>query len=299
MDIFNLPDSIEDFFGTNQVIKSEPKSLQRTPEWYEQRRGKFTGSGIKSLMGVSASTSKLEWGRPEKLVDFSETAKKYVFNKAKEIQRKKVLKRSIGKNGEYGETAEKIVLELLKIKYPDYKFEDVGFIEFIKDIAGASGDGLINYDTGLEIKLATNWDTLYLREQLKVDQSHQDFWQIHSEMLALNVKKLMYVVAEPPEYLEDMNINDLSVQIVDASPIHQQAIKQRCMIGNDAILRYLSGVNFHRAIEQACTEYETPGNLTTSGSEIFEIPSREQMDAGTNEIKTEPKPDKPIVDVPF
>ena len=274
--------------------KPEPESLQRTPEWYEQRRGKFTGSEIYKLMGVSRSTSKIEWGRPEKLIDFSETAKKYIFGKAKERQRKKVLKRSIGKNGEYGEIAEKIVIELLKKIYPDYKFEDVGFLEFIKDIAGASGDGLVNYDLALEIKFATTWGTLYLREQLKVDQSHQDFWQIHSEMLALNVKKCMYVVAEPPEYLEDMNLDHLSIQIVGASPIHQQALIQRCHIGNDAIDRYLKGVDFHEAVRQACTQYETPGEQ--------ELPEIGEWDMNSKPVLTTTKPlelPSKKIDIPF
>ncbi len=260
MNIYQIPNNIPNIFDIPfEYEVNQDDSLQRNTKWFKDREGEFTGSEINKLMAVSKSTSSIEWGRPEKLIDFSETAKKYIFGKAKERQRKKVLKRSIGKNGEYGEQAEKLVITLLKILYPDYKFEDTGFIEFIKNIAGASPDGLINYIMALEIKLATTWDTLYLREQLVFDYKHQDFWQVQSEMLALNVKKCMYVVAEPPEYLEDMELADLSIQIVDASPIHQEAIKQRCMIGNDAIVRYLSGVNFHEAIRQAITEYVAPG----------------------------------------
>ena len=272
------------------------ESLQRTPEWYKDREGEFTGSEISKLMGVDRSFSKIEWGRPEKLVAFNETAKKYIFGKAKERQRNKVLKRSIGKNGEYGETAEKIVFELLKEKYPDYKFEGVGFIEFIKDIAGASPDGLINYDMGLEIKLATTWDTLYLREQFKVDHTHQDFWQIQTEMLALKVKKCMYVVAEPPEYLEDMNIDDLSIQYVKASPIHQQAIIQRCHIGNDAIFRYLAGTEFHEAVRQACTEYETPGNTCNNECLTEKAAKQDKLEQIDTLVS---RSGKPKIDIPF
>ena len=269
MNIFQLPNSVTDIFKVDMPIQ-ETESQQRTEQWFKSRLGRFTGSEIYKLMGTSRATSKIEWGRPEKLIDFSETAMKYVYNKAKERQRNKVLKRSIGFNGEYGTEAEKQIIELLKIKYPDYKFEDVGFMEFIKGIAGASPDGLVNYEFNLEIKAAMTWDTLYTRFETPFTQSHQDFWQIQSEMLALNVDKTMYVIAEPPEDLYKPEITDLSEKIVKASPIHQEAIKQRCLIGNDAILRYLSGINFHEAIRQACTEFETPGTMIEMKPEIIE-----------------------------
>lgn len=98
----------------------------------------------------------------------------------------------------------------------------------------------------------------------------------------------MYVVAEPPEHLEDMDIDDLSIEIVGVSPIHQEALIQRCHIGNDAILRYLSGVEFHEAVRQACTEYETPGV-----QEKPEIATQSDASKGVWPQK------KPIIKVPF
>ncbi len=252
MDIFKIK-SIHDIFDLH--IQSKPKSndLQRTPEWYEQRRGKFTGSEIHKLMGTS---NKMEWGRPEKLIDFNETAKKYVFSRAKERQRKKVIKKRMGRPANYGKEVESVILEMLKKEYPKYKFEEVGFIEFLKGIAGASCDGLVNYKMGLEMKGPVDWDTQYTRHEKPFDQKHSDFWQIQSGMLALNVNKFMYVLAEPPEDMYEPEIFDLSIKIVDASPIHQKAIIQRCEIGNEAINLYLSGMNFHEAIRQSCSNYE-------------------------------------------
>lgn len=266
MNIFHIPDSIQDIFDV-QVSTIEPgkENLQRTEKWFKDRLGKFTGSENHKLMGCTTSTSKIGWDREDKIIDFNETAKKYVYNKAKERQRKKVLKRSIGKNGEYGTEAEKMVMILLREKYPEYKFEEVGFIEFIEGIAGASGDGLVNYDMAQETKAATNWDALYTRFEIPFDQSHQDFWQIQSEMLALNVNKCLYVIAEPSEHLNEPIITDLSIKVVSSSPIHQQALIHRCMIGFKAIELYLSGVNFHESIRVACTEYGFSG-------EIKEIP---------------------------
>ena len=249
MDIFDQQ-TIDDLF--DQIPKQQTNDLQRTDAWFKEREGEFTGSENHKLMGTTRSTSKLDWGEPSKVIDFNETAKKYIFSKAKERQRKKVLKRSIGKNGEYGELAEKLVKKILSKKY---KIDEVGFTEFIPGIAGSSPDGLVDKKINLEIKLATGWDTLYSREQLAFDEKHQDFWQVNSEMLSLNVDKTLYVVAEPPEELFDMKITDLSTQIIDCSPIHQKALIHRCMIGDAAIKLFLSGVNIHDAILRACTNY--------------------------------------------
>ncbi len=255
--IYQLPDSLANIFdvGVNADFKQD-NSLQRTDQWFEDRRGKFTGSEIYKLMSCTKASKAYEWGRAEKTIDFSEIAKKYVFGKAKERQRKIVLRRSIGKNGDFGEEAEKIVFEMLKVKFSDYKFEKAKFLEFIEGIAGASPDGLVNYEMALEIKLAIIWDTLYTRHEIIFDYKHADFWQIQSEMLALNVKKCMYVVAEPPKDLYDMKIDDLSIKYIDCSPIHQKCIIDRCMIGNKAIELYLSGVNFHEAVRDSCSNYE-------------------------------------------
>lgn len=279
---------MEEIFKKNQdiydihvpAVKSE-ESLQRTPEWFKQREGKFTGSEIYKLMGVDRSFSKHEWGSPEKMVSFNETAKKYVFSKAMERKRNKVIRTHLGKAANYGVEQESVIVEMLIEK--GHKIKEVGFIEFIEGIAGASPDGLVNSNMALEIKASTNWDTLYSRHMILFDQSHGDFWQIQAEMLALKVKKCMYVVAEASEDMYEPNITDLSVQYVDSSPIHQEALIQRCMIGNDAIVRYLKGVEFHEAVRQACTEYETPGS-----QEIPKTPTQE------TKLTLKPK-----IDVPF
>ena len=257
MNIFEIENKALDIFDVNSNIEfKEDDKLQRTAEWFKQREGKFTGSEIHKLMGTTRASSKLEWGRAEKIIDFSETAKKYVYSKAKERQRNKVIRLASSVAMNYGTNSESVIIDMLKNIYPDYKFKEVGFIEFIKDIAGASPDGLLNDNMALEIKASTNWDTVYNRHETPFEQKHQDFWQIQSEMLALKVNKCMYVVAEPSESIFEPNITDLSIKIVDASIIHQQAIIQRCMVGNAAIKLYLSGVFFQEAIRSACTNYD-------------------------------------------
>lgn len=259
--MYELPDNVVQVFDCTIPIieKSQSEQLQRTQEWHNKRKGRFTGSKTKDLMSCGRSTSKMEWGRPEKLIDFSETAKKYIFSKAKERQRNKVVKTSSSHVMQYGTNNEIEVVKMLKEIYPDWLFNECDFIEFIPTIAGASPDRLIIRESdkiGLEIKCAVDWGTVYSRHEVPIDQSHDDFWQLQTEMLALNVNEIMYVVAEPSEDMFDPNITDLSIKFVQASPIHQKAIIDRCMIGNKAIELYLSGLDFQSSILKACTEYE-------------------------------------------
>lgn len=244
---------------------------QRTDEWFEDRRGRFTGSEMKKLMSCSDYSKRMEWGRAEKLIDFGKTARKYVYSRAKERQRKKVIKSATSAAMRYGSTYEDVVFGMLKEKYPREVFKKVGFIEFMEGVAGASPDGTVcifshgpngpaqiqKQIIGLEIKLSTDWGGVYSRHEVAIDQSHQDFWQLQAEMLALNVKEIMYVVAEPPVDIFEPEITDLSIRYVNASPIHQEALKQRCMIGDEAIRMYLNGnSDINECIQIACTNFE-------------------------------------------
>ena len=228
--------------------QAEP-SLQRSEEWVKQRLGRFTGSQIDELMSCSRASAKYEWGRPEKLIDLGDTAKKYIFAKAKERQRGKVIQATTSYAMKYGTEQESTVWNILLKKYP--RIQKTGFIEFISGVAGASPDGA-GSDFGIEIKCVTDWDGLYKRHIEPFDQSHDDFWQIQSEMLALECKKLLYAVAEPSENIFEPNITDISEKWVEASPIHQQAIIQRCKLGDMIIKKYLSGVEWHEAVRQGC-----------------------------------------------
>ena len=244
-----------------QFLEIPEEELQRTEQWFKDRLGRFTGSEMHKLMSCGRGSAKMEWGRPEKLIDFGETAKKYIYAKCKERQRNKVIKKLESIKMTFGKKQEDHVFELLEAKYPEYSFEKVGFIEFIPGVAGASPDGKATNKTtgeviGLEIKCSTDWDTLYSRHEEDFDKDHQDFWQIQSEMLALNVDKVMYVVAEPPETILNPVIEDLSIQIVERSPIHQLAIYQRCEIGEMVIQNFLSGMPFREAFYKAVSQYQ-------------------------------------------
>jgi len=268
MDLFSA-NSVTDLFDMPPMPVSE--NLQRTEKWFKDREGRFTGSEIYILMGTTRSTSKAEWGRPEKIIDLSETVKAYIYAKAKERQRKKVIRQSIGYNGTYGEIVEKLTKKMLIEKYPDINLKEVGFCEFIKGVAGASPDGQVFDNMALEIKGVMDWKMLYKRFETPFDESHKDFWQVTAEMTALNVAKCMYVVAEPSKDPFAPEIDNINEKIIEISPIHQEALIQRCMLGNDIIKLYLSGVNFQEAVRRGCTNFDFNTDVDTGEYETTYI----------------------------
>lgn len=255
MDYNSIFDFEIDYSFTNNSDVEEIEK-QRTEKWHKDREGKFTSSKIKELMACSKDSKSLNWDNKLKIIDLGEAAKKYIFSRAKERQRNIYLERPIGQNGTYGTEAEKVIIELIKAKYPDFIIEEVGFIEFIKGVAGASPDGnIINKNMGLEMKAATNWNGVYDRIEIPFTPKHQDFWQINSEMLALNVDSLLYVIAEPPKDLKNPEIKDISETIIIASKLHQKAIIERCTLGDIIIKKYLSGRSFSDALVLGKEEY--------------------------------------------
>ena len=235
-----------------EMIKVDEETLQRTAEWFEKRRGRFTGSKIKDLMSCSRSTAKIEWGRPEKLIDFGEKAKEYIYTKAKERQRGYAVQTPTTAAMSYGTENEDAVIELLPFDVEKCDFME---IEGLEGIAGASPDGRYE-DQNVEIKCATTWEQFYKRVELPFDQTHMDFWQVQTEMMAQKLNKTMYIVAEPSESIFEPNITSFTMRNTQASEIHQKAIYQRCEIGDEAIKLFLKGYSIHQAIQQACTEYE-------------------------------------------
>jgi len=240
-------------------ISEQSKELQRTEQWHADRLGKFTGSKIKELMSCSRSTAEMPWGRPEKLIDFGQAAKKYVYSRARERETGIAIKIKETKAMKYGTAGEEIVKELLKNKYPRATFEEVGFLEFITGVAGASPDWKAtqnNKSMGVEIKCSTNYDTEYSRLIEAFEQKHQDFWQVQTEMMALKVNKMLYVVAAPTENMNYEDIKEITVKPVDASPIHQNAIYERCLISEAVIKDYFETQDFNESFYKILSNYE-------------------------------------------
>lgn len=243
----------------------EDEQLQRTEKWHEQRRGRFTGSKIKDLMGTTRSTSKMGWDRPEKIVDFSETAIKYIYSRARERQTGKNIQLADNFQFAYGRAVEPMVFPKIQERLGGEIIEK-GFIEVpdFEGILGASCDNALN-DIPLEVKAAMNFETEYERTENDIEQSHKDFWQMQTEMLALKSPILYYVTAEPdadPVAIVKGEVEwdgDIIIQTVHASPIHQNAIKLRARIANRAIGLWMQEngkVRMRDCVKMAASNFE-------------------------------------------
>jgi hypothetical protein len=227
-------------------------SLQRTEEWLEKRKGRFTGSRIKDLMGCGRSTSKMQWGRVEKTVDFGAGAERYIYNVGKERMTGLRSMSASSKQMQHGTEHEPLLIQQLIDDGVISDFEELGFEHFgdYKN-GGASVDGVCTYKgerVSLELKCCVSWDGHYKRMYQQVHEKHDDFWQHQSEMLATGTKKCLYVVAAP------MQVEIYDKQIVNASPIHQKCLFDRCKIADRAI--ELWDVHpYPTALQIACQEF--------------------------------------------
>lgn len=242
--------------------------LQRTAEWHELRKGMFTGSKIKDLMKTSRSTARMEWGRPEKMIDFGDTAKKYIYSRAMELIYNRIIEMPDVLQFKYGRAVEPIAIELLNKKV------DVIEQPFIKvpgheDYLGASPDGLgittiDNKRLGVEIKGAMNWETFYTRAEVAIDEKHIDFWQLQTEMMALEVDELLYITAFPAanafDFIDNPTveaIGEVDIRRVKKSEPHCRAIIQRAKIAHKIVQTYIErGHNFEEVLEEVVTNYK-------------------------------------------
>ena len=171
----------------------ENNILQRTDEWHEQRKGRFTASEVYKLMGIKA---------------LGETGKGYAFDKAVEEL--------------YGETEETFVsydmqrgidLEPLafakfqELKEPEFlQVETCGFFNF-GESAGASPDGLVGEDAILEIKCPkpSTFFKLVATNEIK----DQYLYQMQLQMMATKRNKahfFNYCVIDGVEYWHEITV---------------------------------------------------------------------------------------------
>ena len=196
----------------------ENSILQRSDEWHEQRKGKFTASEIYKLMGIKA---------------LGETGKGYAFDKAVEEL--------------YGETEETFVsydmqrgIELEPLAFAkfhelkDHEFlqvETCGFFNFGED-AGASPDGLVGEDAILEIKCPkpSTFFKLVATNEIK----DQYLYQMQLQMMATNRNKAYffnYCIIDGIEYWheiivtkDDVICDKMEARIKEASELKQEYI---------------------------------------------------------------------------
>ena len=243
------------------VSNKEVPVIDEKKEFHEARNGRWSGTVVKKLMACSSKGGKMSWADPEKITQFSKSIEKAMQRKTgKHIE-------SGGTNEmKYGTRVEPLILAIggEKIKSffnEEIKIEEVKFKSF-PDFpnAGATSDSVArNAKTNkvlatVEAKGCTNWSTHYKRTYELMDEKDMDFWQTQTQCKAWEVDNCYYLVAEPPKditkYLYyDGDIMDLknefqeecaiSVQIVESSPFHQNAIMQRIIIAEKALNKWL------------------------------------------------------------
>lgn len=245
---FKVVGSIRD-----EVIETA-ESLQRTEEWLEKRKGRFTGSKIKDLMSCGRSTSKMPWGSPEKLVDFGAAAERYIYSVGMERRTGQRSMSTSSKQMQHGTNHEPLLIEKLISDGVISNFEELTSENFGEyQNGGASPDGRCVYGgevVGLELKCCVSWDGHYNRMYEPVHDKHGDFWQFQAEMLAMGVEKLLYVVTHP------MTVESYDKQITTASKVHQEAMLHRCKIADLAISMWGDKLTYRQALEVACAEYK-------------------------------------------
>ena len=216
-------------------VTSVPEYLQdsqRTEDWFKQRIGKFTGSGIKKLMTVGRGKD-CKWG---------DTAKEYVFSKLYErvsnsrIQTPETYAMMKGKEAE--EDAIRIFGERTRFHIEPVEFllsPDVPYI-------GASPDGLV-YDSRNNLvgtfETKCRMDEAMLRNAfVKVTPKHDTFWQLQTEMYVAGVKENYFTHYSPDRECPF----DLQIQVVERDDEAIGMMLERAEIANRVIEEAIASV---------------------------------------------------------
>jgi len=255
-------------FESFDFIEESNDSLQRTEEWHKKRSGCFTGSNNKKLMGCGRSTGSKSWIEyPAKVYDFGVTAEKYIFAVGKERLTGNRSMEVKAKPLQHGIDNEPLLIQQLLNDGIITDFVEKGFEKFPNyENGGASVDGIakagpnipkrlglkVDEEIVLELKCCVSWDGNYARMYEPVTEKHDDFWQFQSEMLAVGVKKTLYVATNP------MTVKDYDCEICEASPIHQQYLLKRCKIADKAIELW-GKYKYSKALAVAIAEFKEEG----------------------------------------
>jgi exodeoxyribonuclease (lambda-induced) len=152
------------------------ESVQRSLEWHEQRKGKFTASEIHKLMGARG---------------LGETGKSYAIDKAIEQLYGEVEENFVSYDMERGTELEPLAFAKFKdLKALDFiEVSNCGFFEIGKN-AGASPDGLVGDDAILEIKCPRNSTFFKLVATNEIDIKY--IYQMQMQMFATKRKKAYF-----------------------------------------------------------------------------------------------------------
>ena len=198
---------------------------QRSQEWFNARLGRFTASQISKLLGKKG---------------FGATGETYIFERAAEILTGQPIE--IQENYAMKRGTE---LEPYAKKWYEKSFEveikEAGFIEFGK-YAGASPDGIVNENYGIEIKCPNNpanhvRNLLMKSENDLKDNFPEYYYQIQMCMLATGLNNWEFISFHPdfngmnrmlvlPVKRNESDIILIQTRIKEASEILEKILTQ-------------------------------------------------------------------------
>jgi exodeoxyribonuclease (lambda-induced) len=198
------------------------ENVQRSNEWHEQRRGKFTASEIVKLLGVKG---------------LGETGKSYAFDKAIEQLFGEMDESFISYDMQRGIDLEPLAFAKFKeIKELEFiEVENCGFFELGTD-AGASPDGLVGNDAILEIKCPRSTTFFKLVATNEIDSKY--YAQMQLQMMATNRNRAYffnYLVHEGMEYWHEI--------LIERDEVLCDKIKERIKEATEIKNEYINKLN--------------------------------------------------------
>jgi putative phage-type endonuclease len=182
---------------------------QRTDDWHTIRRGKFTGSEIWKLM-VEPRT---------KTETFSETAKTYILEKIAEENslNDEPMAEFLAASLQWGIDNEPKAKEYYE-KLTGNKVMEVGFIQLenFEHYCGGSPDGLINYESIIEIKCPFSQPNhikhILIPEDRVKSELREYYWQMQFYMACYEEVKHCEFISFDPRITRDWRMHIKTIQ---------------------------------------------------------------------------------------
>jgi len=166
---------------------------QRSPEWFEERLGKFTASRISELLGIKALGLTGEGYAMEMAIE-------EVFGKEESFMSYDMQRGVELEPLAFNHFKEKKALEFISV-------ENCGFFAHCEN-SGASPDGLVGEDAVLEIKCPTRKTFFKLKLTNEIDPKY--FAQMQMQMLSSNRNKAYffnYIIIDGVEYAHEIEVD--------------------------------------------------------------------------------------------
>jgi len=180
---------------------------QNSAAWDKMRLGRFTGSGISALMTNPKTKAAIEAG------ELSETAKKYIYEKAMETVTGQSANEATSRAIDWGNEWEEHALRQLQIALdsPEESTELKPSFKLFNEYFGCSPDAFMIHPefgpVGCEIKCPWNSVNHFLHSQVQTGEdlkrvNSDYYWQVMGNMLTFNLPAWVFASYDPrqPEH---------------------------------------------------------------------------------------------------